>query len=112
MHVPGAVRGQDHHRRHGCAERAELGHRHGEVGQDLEQEGLELVVCTVDLVDEEDRRSVAGCGPVRDRPQEGSPDQEALREELVLGDRIGAGLPVPGAEVEELTLVVPLVEGL
>ncbi len=112
VHVPGAVRGEDHHWRYGRPERADLGHRYREVGQDLEQVGLELVVGTIDLVDEEDGRSLVGRAAVGDRPQEGSADQEPLREELVLGDGIGAGPPVSCPQIQKLALVVPLVQGL
>ena len=52
--IAGAVRREDDHRWHLGPERADLGDRDGEVGQDLEKERLELVVGAVDLVDQED----------------------------------------------------------
>ena len=68
------------------AERAELGHGDLVVGQHLEQEGLELVVGPVDLVDQQDRRRAlrrwsmaCSSGPL---------DEEALVVELVL-ERVG-----------------------
>ena len=61
--VAGAVRGEHHDRRHLGPEGPDLGHRHREVGQDLEQERLELVVGAVDLVDQEHRRR--GVRPAR-----------------------------------------------
>ena len=49
------VRGEDDARRLVRLDRADLGDRDLEVGQDLEQERLELLVGAVDLVDEQDR---------------------------------------------------------
>ena len=54
--VAGAVRRDDHDRGHLGPERPELGDRDRVVGEDLEQERLELVVGPVDLVDEQHRR--------------------------------------------------------
>ena len=54
-----AVGGDDDDRRLLGLDRAELGHRHLEVGQDLQQEGLERLVGAVELVDQEDRRAPA-----------------------------------------------------
>ena len=54
--LAGPVRGEDHPRRPGGLDRADLRHGDLEVGQDLEQVGLELLVGAVDLVDQEDRR--------------------------------------------------------
>ena len=48
-----AVRGEDDDRPLGRAQRAALGDRDLEVGEELEQEGLELVVGAVDLVDQQ-----------------------------------------------------------
>jgi hypothetical protein len=56
VHVACAIRRDHDERRHVGAERAELGHRDRIVRKHFEQKGLELVVCAVDLVDEEDRR--------------------------------------------------------
>ena len=50
-----AVRGQHHDRPPLGADRADLGDRDLEVGEELEQEGLELVVGPVDLVDQQHR---------------------------------------------------------
>ena len=107
VHVAGAV-GRDHHdRRHLGVERPELGDGDRVVGQDLEQERLELVVGPVDLVDEQHRRDRR---LVRDRPQQRAAHEEPLRVELVLDDGGTAGLD--RAQVEELARVVPLVHGL
>ena len=50
---------EDHVRHVFGADRAELGDRHLEVGQDLEQERLEAVVGPIDLVDQQDGRAAA-----------------------------------------------------
>ena len=67
----------------GRRDRAELGDRDLEVGQQLQQEGLELLVGAVDLVDQQHRRLVAA-----DRGQQRPLEQVFLREDLVL-DRVG-----------------------
>jgi hypothetical protein len=97
-------------------ERRQLRDGDGVVGQDLEQERLELVVGPVDLVDEEDGRRVP---PVVDGPQERPADEEPLGVQLVLEILLG-DTPTPGSgpgrldgpQVEELAGVVPLVDGL
>ncbi len=59
--LAGPVRGEDDARRRLGPDRADLGDGDLEVGQDLEEIGLELLVGPVDLIDEEDRRdAVAG----------------------------------------------------
>ena len=60
--LAGAVGGDDDDRRLLRLDRAELGHRHLEVGQDLEQEGLEGLVGAVELVDQEHRRAARAAG--------------------------------------------------
>ena len=98
-----AVRGEDHGRLPPRADGAELGDRDLEVREHLEQERLELLVRAVDLVDEEHD------GLVRvDRLEERSADEELGPEELLLGHRA----LLRGADVEELTRVVPLVDGV
>ena len=57
MDLAGPVRGEDDRGGRLGADRADLGDRHLEVGQQLEQEGLELLVGAVDLVDEQHRRA-------------------------------------------------------
>ena len=106
-------RRDDHHRGPVGRERADLGDGHGIVGQDLEQEGLELVVGPVDLVDEQNRQRPV---VVRDRLEEGTANEEALVVQLVLQPGRGVGRGEPGrlgrAQMEELAGVVPLVHGL
>jgi len=81
-------------------DRAELGDRHLEVRQQLEQERLELVVGAVDLVDEQDDRSV-----VLERLEQWAPQEEAPREKLALVDpRLGC------PQRQQLPRVVPVVE--
>ena len=86
--VARAVRRDDDDRRLLGAERAELGNGDRVVGEDLEQERLELVVGAVDLVDEQDRRrgDAERLGLVRDRPEQRPLHEEALGVELVLDD--------------------------
>ena len=98
-----AVRRQDDRGYAACADRPELGDRDLEVRQDLQQERLELLVGTVDLVDQE-HDLLVGVDRLEQRP----PDQELGAEELVLGD----GSLLRGADVEELPRVVPLVDGV
>ncbi len=88
---------------------ADLGHRHLEVGEQLEQEALELLVGAVELVDEQHRRPlVAGVDGLQQRPLE----QELLAED-VTGDPPGplAGVAA-GLDLEQLPRVVPLVDRL
>jgi len=103
------------------AHRAELGHRHLEVREHLEQERLELGLGLVDLVHEQHHGLVG-----EDRLEQRARREEAEREERVLlprdlGDRVrqrggvGEQLADPLAQelrVEELLGVLPLVEGL
>ena len=86
-----------------CADRPELGNRDLEVREHLEQEGLELLVRAVDLVDEEHDRLVGV-----DRLEQRAPDEELGTEELLLGHRA----LLRGADVQELARVVPLVDGV
>ena len=80
----------------------ELRDRDREVGQELEQERLELVVGPVDLVDQQDHGLIrAGLQRVEQRPAQ----QEAPREQLALVDP-ALGRP----QREQLTRVVPVVD--
>ncbi len=111
--VAGAVRGEDDDRRALRAEHADFRDRDLEIGQHLEQVRLELVVGSVDLVDQQHRRwALDGF----DRPQERPLDQEALTVQLGFefvggaGGRLARGLG--GAQVQQLAGVVPVVHGL
>ena len=105
--VAGAVRGDDHDGGPLRPEGAELGDGDRVVGEDLEEERLELVVGAVHLVDEQHRRDGTVGG---DGAQKRSSDEELLGVELVLAGRLAACLL--GSEVEQLAGVVPLVHGL
>ena len=84
-------------------DRAELGDRDLEVGQELEQERLEFLVGAVDLVDQQHRRVEPA-----DRGKERPFEQVALREDVLL-DLVGV-LALARLDGEKLALVVPLVE--
>jgi hypothetical protein len=60
VHVARAVGGQDDQRRRCCAHGAQLGNRHLELREQLEQVALELLVGTIDLVDQQDGRARPG----------------------------------------------------
>ena len=98
-----AVGGEDRHHRLGGADGADLGDGDLEVGEELQEEGLEGVVGAVDLVDEED-------GGVRraERLEERHLDEELGGVEVGGVDRAGA---LGDADVQELADVVPVVEG-
>jgi len=108
VYLAGPVRGENDQRRCLGADRPDLGDRHGVVGQHLEQEGLELVVGTVDLVDEQHGRGVL------DRPEDRPRDQKAAVIERVLQLRgVGRdGSRFGGAQVQQLAREVPVVQRL
>ena len=85
------------------ADRPDLRDRDLEVREHLEQERLELLVGTVDLVDQQHdllRRL--------DRLEQRPPDEELRPEQLLLGHRAF----LRRADVEQLPGVVPLVDGV
>jgi SEC-C motif-containing protein len=108
VHLTGAVGGEDHQRRRLRPDRAQLGDRDGEVGEDLQQERLELVVGPVHLVDEQH------AGGVLERLQQRSGEQEAPVVEggLELLGVVGGVRGLGGPQVEELAAEVPVVERL
>src|SRR5215813_13206122 len=100
------VGGEHHARDRGRLDGAELRNADLEVGQELEQEGLEFLVGAVDLVDQQHRRLVAA-----DRGEERALEQIALREDVLL-DRVGVlADSLARLDGEQLALVIPLVEG-
>ncbi len=107
MEVAGAVRGQHDDRRVLRPLRAELGDRHRRLGEEFEQERLELVVGAVDLVDQQHRRPRAG---MPQRAQQRSFDEELGREQIDVVECLSTGLGE--ADAEQLTGVVPLVQRL
>src|SRR2546423_2309536 len=101
-----AIRRDDDRRRDRGPEGTELGHCDLEVGQQLEQVGLELLVGSVDLIDEEHGgRTVA-----RDRLEKRAPDQEALAVDAVAGF-IGAPFALRETDLKYLPRIVPVVYG-
>ena len=107
MQVPRAVRRQDDDRRECRGDRAELGDRHGRFGQELEQEGLELVVGPVNLVDQQDHRTWS---LVLDCLQQWT-GHEVLRGEQVVGIE-WLSRSLGGADAQQLARIVPFVQGL
>ena len=107
VQLAGAVGGEDHHRRRLGDHGPDLGDGHRGVGQHLQQEGLELLVGPVELVDQEHRPA-----PCADGRQQRPLDQELRAVELG-GLAVGVERPLlQRARVEELARVVPLVERL
>ena len=84
VQVARAVGGEHDDRRVRGADRADLGDRHAGLGQQLEQERLEVVVGAVDLVDQQHRRPRAG---VLERAQQRPPDQVVRAEQVLLAQR-------------------------
>ena len=101
VQLAGAVRGEDHVGPLLRLDRPQLGHRHLEVGEHLEQKRLELLVRAVDLVDQE-QHALLGL----DRLEHGPPDQELAAEQLGLVDRARLRC----ADVQQLAGVVPFVD--
>jgi hypothetical protein len=95
-----AVRRQHDERPAPGLDRAELGDRDREVGQELEQEGLELVVGAVDLVDQQHHVLLR-----LERLEQRPPQQELVAEQLARR-RPGLGR----ADRQQLALVVPVVD--
>ena len=105
VELAGPVRRDDHRRRRQGADPADLGDRHRELRQDLQEERLELVVGSVELIDQQ-HGLVAGA----DRGEQRTLHQE-VRPEQVLDVSLGVG-GVHRADRDQLPRVVPLVERL
>ena len=106
--LAGVVRREDHDRPPRRAhDRAQLGNRHLEVGEHLEQQRLGLDLHPVDLVDEEHDRLLGA-----DRLEQRAGEEERLAEDVGLD--VGPARLVLAVDLdpEELLLVVPLVERL
>ncbi len=107
VQVAAPVGGEHHDGRAGRSEGAELRDGDGELPQELEQQRLEFVVGAVDLVDEQDGGSVAAMADAA---------QDRAFEEILLGVQVGLGGNLAARfgepDREQLTLVVPVVEGL
>ena len=72
MELTSAIRGQDHGRWLLSLDRPDLRHGHLKVREHLKQEGLELVVSAIDLVDQQNRAVARS-----QRRQQRSLDQKA-----------------------------------
>ena len=107
VQVPGPVGGEHHDRRHRGPPGAELGDRDRRLGEQLEQERLELVVTPVHLVDEQYGGPRAG---MVQRGQQRPGQQVVGAEQVRVAERLAAGLGQP--DREQLARVVPLVQGL
>src|SRR3954447_15384556 len=104
--LAGVVRGEEHDGHRLRLDPPELGDRDLEVGQQLEQHRLELLVGLVDLVDQQHDRLGRG-----DRRHERAGEQEVLAEDVVL-ELAPCVLALRGLDAQELLAVVPLVQGL
>ena len=96
-----AVGGQHDQRPVRGGDRPQLRDRDREVGQELEQERLELVVGAVDLVDQQHRRAAVVLERLQQRPA-----QQELRPEQLARRRARLGRP----DRQQLALVVPVVD--
>jgi len=88
---------------------AELRHRHLEIGEHLQEEGLERLVGAVELVDQQDR----GAGRIRlERLQERPLDQKALGKDIMLQPlAIVLALGFRDPDGDHLRRIVPFVDG-
>ena len=107
MELPGAIGGEDHQGRRLRGDGPDLRDGDLEVGQELEQEGLELVIGPVDLVDQE-HRPISGLY----RRQQGPLQEELGAEQLVDLALIAEAMLGERPDLEHLSGVVPLVQGL
>jgi hypothetical protein len=109
VHLTGAVAGDHHDRGHLGVHGAELGHGHRVVREHLQQEGLELVVRAVDLVDQQHDGVVSSA-----RAAAGPAGSGGCRPRL---QPVGVASPSPGrrlgrSQVQQLPREVPVVQRL
>ena len=110
MDFTSPVRGDHDDGRLVRADGSELGDGDLEVGEQLEQVSLELLVGAIDFVDQQDRRPVAR---LLDGAEQRPLDQERVREELALRrPRIQRVRTFEQSNLENLPRVVPLVDGV
>ena len=107
VELTGAVGGEDHQRRAAGRDGPDLGDADLEVGEQLEQERLELVVGPIDLVDQQ-HGPVAGPDCLQER---------ALKKELWAEQLVDSGVVVDllfrqGPDLQHLPGIVPLVQRL
>src|SRR5690348_975270 len=104
--LTGAIRGEHHGRPPRGTDGAELGDGDLEIGEDLEQERLELLIAPVHFINEQDGRRPL----VRDRLQQRALEQKRLAEDRRFLLLDGARRVLLELDAEELLGVVPLVE--
>src|SRR5680860_796380 len=107
VQVTASVRREDDDRRLLRGERAQLGDGHRRLTEELQEQSFELVVGTVDLVDQQHRRFRT---VVPNTTQDRALLKELLTEQVGLAQLLVLRLSQP--DREQLTLVVPVVEGL
>ena len=95
VQVAGPVGGEHDDRRVGGSPSAQLGNGDGGLGQQLEQERLELVVAAVDLVDQQHGGPRAG---VVERGQQRPLQQVLVAEQVGLARRLAARLGQPDGQ--------------
>jgi hypothetical protein len=105
-----AVRGDDHDRRHRGLDRADLRHGDLEVGEEFQQESLELLVGAVDLVDQQHRARAWVIVGVFDRLEERALDDEFRPEDLAQRVASRRTFGLQHTNLEHLLGVVPLVD--
>ena len=93
VQVARAVRRQHHDRMLGRAQRAALGNRNLEIGEEFEQESFELLVGAVDFVDQQHRRVRRAQAPRASAVRSGTP-----RRRYRCSLRRPAGSPASGAD--------------
>jgi hypothetical protein len=110
VHLAGAVGGEHHQRRLLRPHLADLRDRHRVLGEHLQEEGLELVVGPVDLVDEQHR----GRGLQRAQDRAGEQELGVVEGGLdgVDVQPVAPGRRLQRPQVQQLAREVPVVEGL
>ena len=108
VHLTRAIGREDDQRRLRCPQRAELGNRDLKFREQLEKESFELLVGTIDLVDQEDGRTRAQrVDRLKQRPFDEKGLAVKLPARALPTERPGR---VEEAQLEELARVVPLVQ--
>ena len=108
MDLARAVRGQHHDGRLRRANGAQLGDADLEIGQQLEQEGLELGIRAIELVDQQDGRHRI---LVRNGLQERALDQEIGAEDVAQAFLLGSAARLQQPDLQHLARIVPFVDG-
>ena len=85
---------------------ADLRNAHGKVAEHLQQERLELLVGPIDLIDQQHR---GDCAPVLERPQQRTPNEKFLAEDVSGGGGLGFSPRFQQPDLHHLSRVVPLI---